>query len=134
MPVVAKLKQISEYTSEADVRGHTTLVDRPESKGGTDRGPMGGEHFLVALGGCFMSNLLALVRNRGASVTDIEVRVEGLIDGTPKHFTEISVKISGNAEDHEQFEKLALMAERACIMANTVKDAVKLSFAVDPAA
>lgn len=130
MPVVATLKQISEYASESDVRGHTTLVDRPDSKGGTDRGPMGGEHFLTAVGGCFMSNLLELVRNRGASVRDIEVRVEGIIEGTPKKFTAVSLAVSGKAEDQEEFEKLVLMAERACIMTNTVKDALDVSFSV----
>ena len=46
-------------TSEGQVREHRVLVDRPAAKGGHDRGPMGGELLLVALGGCFMSNLIA---------------------------------------------------------------------------
>ncbi|MEM8665738.1 MAG: OsmC family peroxiredoxin, partial [Pseudomonadota bacterium] len=62
-------KQVSPYTTEANTRGHVTLIDRPEAKGGTDRGAMGGEHLLVALGGCFMSNLLEIVRTREAAIT-----------------------------------------------------------------
>ena len=34
-------------------------MDRPEAKGGQNKGPMGGEAMLMGLGGCFMSNPLA---------------------------------------------------------------------------
>ena len=37
-------------TSEGRIRDHRVLVDRPAAKGGHDRGPMGGELLLVALG------------------------------------------------------------------------------------
>ncbi|MEO0565449.1 MAG: OsmC family protein [Chloroflexota bacterium] len=127
MGVTVNLKQISQYTTESDVRGHTTLIDRPESKGGTDRGAMGGEHLLVALGGCFMSNLLEIVRNRESDITDIHVSVDGTLDGTPKHFTAIEMHVTGTG-DADELEKFVTMAERGCIVANTLKDAVNLSF------
>ena len=37
------------------MRSHQVLVDRPVEKGGADEGPMGGELFLAAVGGCFMT-------------------------------------------------------------------------------
>jgi putative redox protein len=57
------LQQILLTTSEATMRQHKVLVDRSAAKGGTDLGPMGGELFLSAVGGCFMSNLLAAFRH-----------------------------------------------------------------------
>lgn len=130
MGIVVNLKQISPYTTEAHVREHVTLIDRPESKGGTDKGAMGGEQLLVALGGCFMSNLLEIVRTREANISDIAVEVDGTLAGTPKHFTAIELRVSGRAQDAEEFEKFVTMAERGCIVANTLKGSVELSFAV----
>ena len=60
--------QIGLSASEGTSRGHTVVMDRPEAKGGENRGAMGGEHLLMALGGCFMSNLLAAVQAREADV------------------------------------------------------------------
>lgn len=130
MAISVNLRQISPTTTEAEVRGHTTLIDRPEAKGGSDRGAMGGEHLLVALGGCFMSNLLEIVRTREAAISDIHVAVSGTLEGTPPRYTEIALAISGQTDDFAQLEKFVLMAERGCIVANTLKDAVKLSFQV----
>jgi len=59
---VTRLQQTS--TSESALREHRVLVDRPADKGGQDRGPMGGELLLAALGGCFMSNLIAAAAAR----------------------------------------------------------------------
>jgi len=42
-----KLRQVSTATSEATLRTHQVLIDRPKEKGGADAGPMGGELFLA---------------------------------------------------------------------------------------
>jgi putative redox protein len=36
-----ELQQVSESTSEASMRDHHVLIDRPQEKGGADRGRMG---------------------------------------------------------------------------------------------
>jgi len=64
------IRQTSAATSEAAIRQHKTLIDRPAAKGGDDQGPMGGELFLAAIGGCFMSNLLAAIKGREAEISD----------------------------------------------------------------
>lgn len=40
-----QLQQVSMSASEAALRTHRVLIDRPNEKGGTDSGPMGGELF-----------------------------------------------------------------------------------------
>ena len=52
--ITVHVRQIAGSTSEATLRTHKVLVDRPVAKGGADQGPMGGELFLAGLGGCFM--------------------------------------------------------------------------------
>ena len=45
-----QVRQVSASTSEATFRTHHVLIDRPVEKGGTDRGPMGGDLFLASVG------------------------------------------------------------------------------------
>lgn len=62
--IKVELRQVSASTSEASLRSHQLLIDRPQEKGGTDQGPMGGEFFLAAIGGCFMSNFAAIAARK----------------------------------------------------------------------
>ncbi len=43
--VKVEVRQISATASETAARQHKILTDRPESKGGEDRGPMGAKFF-----------------------------------------------------------------------------------------
>ncbi|MGY8815605.1 MAG: OsmC family protein [Gammaproteobacteria bacterium] len=123
--------QVSDITSEATVRTHKILVDRPQEKGGEDNGAMGGELFLVALGGCFMSNLLAAILAREVNASGMSVDVYGKLEDTPPRFTQVTLKISGNYSDSEEIERLALMSEKACIVANTIKGSVTMEIIVN---
>ena len=62
--VQVNVRQIGSSYSEGTARDHKAIMDRPEAKGGENRGAMGGEHLLMSLGGCFMSNLLAAIQSR----------------------------------------------------------------------
>ena len=128
--IVAHVEQVSESTSEGRARSHRVRCDRPEAKGGNDAGPMGGELFLMGLGGCFMSNLLAAVKAREADVSGLQVELKATLDGTPPRFTSVDMRITGSYTDREEMEKMAVIAERGCIVANTVKDAVELQISV----
>jgi putative redox protein len=125
--VNVSVKQISASTSECTTRQHHILSDRPEAKGGADRGPMGGEMLLMGLGGCFMSNLLAAVRAREAQVSDLAIQVAGTLAEAPARFAAIRMTISGTYADRAEMEKLVTIAERGCIVANTLKNALQLS-------
>ena len=125
--VNVSVNKISASTSACTARHHKILSDRPEAKGGTDRGPMGGEMLLMGLGGCFMSNLLAAVRAREAPVSGLAIDVAGTLAEAPVRFTAIRMTISGTYADRAEMEKLVTIAERGCIVANTLKNAVQLS-------
>ena len=115
------IRQTSPSTSEAAIRQHKLLVDRPAAKGGDDQGPMGGELFLAAIGGCFMSNLLAAIKGREAGVSDVHTEVMGVLDGSPACFTAVELNVTAKYSDREQFEKLVDIADRGCIMMNTLR-------------
>jgi putative redox protein len=82
---------------------------------------MGGELFVASLGGCFMSNLIAAFQGRALVPRDLSMTVKGTLDGTPPRFQKIAVQVRGKGIDRDQMEKMVLIAERGCIVANTLK-------------
>jgi putative redox protein len=125
--IKATVSQTSLSASQGQARSHAVPVDRPVEKGGEDQGPMGGELMLIGLGGCFMSNLLAAAKAREVPATNMSVDVIGLVADAPTRFSEIELRVSGDIQDRGIFIKLVTIAERGCIVANTLRDAVKLT-------
>ena len=116
-----QLRQISASTSEATIGRHQVLIDRPTAKGGADTGPMGGELFLAAVGGCFMSNLLAAIRAREAEISDVRVEVAGSLADAPARFAGLELRVAAESRDRELLERLVEIADRGCIMMNTLR-------------
>jgi len=116
-----QLRQISASTSEATMGRHQVLIDRPTAKGGADAGPMGGELFLAAVGGCFMSNLLAAIRAREAEISDVRVEVVGSLADSPARFAGVELRVAAESRDRELLERLVEIADRGCIMMNTLR-------------
>lgn len=116
-----QLHQVSTSTSEATIRDHQVLIDRPVAKGGTNMGPMGGELFLAAVGGCFMSNLLAAIKAREAEISEIRTEVIGTLADAPVRFEAVELNVTAVSVDRELFERVVEIADRACIMMNTLR-------------
>jgi putative redox protein len=116
-----QIHQISASTSEATMGRHHVLIDRPGAKGGTDMGPMGGELFLAGVGGCFMSNLLAAIRAREAEISGVRTEVIGTLADSPARFAAIELLVTAKSDDRELLERLVEIADRACIMMNTLR-------------
>ncbi len=128
MPTITvNLNQVDDATTSAQIRQHRLDIDRPEAKGGHDKGAMGGELFLASLGGCFNSNMLAAIKARDLPIEDIAIEVSGELVAAPARFTAVDMVVKSDYPDRDALEKLVLMSERACIMVNTVKDSVDLS-------
>jgi putative redox protein len=129
--LAVEIDQIGRSTSRAKARSHELLVDRPKEKEGEDRGPLGGELLLVSLGGCFLSTLLAAVNTRSADVSNVKVSVTGMIGGVPERFEAMDLKVSATYSDEDLMRKLVNIAERGCLVTNTLKDAVNISVTVE---
>jgi putative redox protein len=132
MPEVSlTVNQINASASKACARDHSFTMDRPKAKGGDDKGMMGGEALLAGLGGCFMSNLLAAAVARGIVLSNVKADVTGqLSDEGPSRFVAISLSISGDSSAPDEFSKLVAIAEKGCIVANTLRSSVELAVQV----
>ena len=132
--VSVEIEQVGPSTGRASARTHTVFVDRPVEKGGSDRGPLGGEYLLIALGGCFLSTLLAAARAREADVSNVRVSVAGTIGGVPERFESMVVRVAAKYGDADVMRKLVAMSERGCLVTNTLKDAVALEVTLETSA
>lgn len=130
MSIQVQVNQVSDSAAEGVARSHQVFIDRPTEKGGEDKGMMGGEYLLVALGGCFMSNLLAAIKAREADIKDVKLQINGTLESAPSRFSDIEVQVSAEASDRAQLEKLVEMADRACISSNTLRRAANVTFTV----
>jgi putative redox protein len=127
----ARIEHVSHTTSQATVRSHTVLVDRPVAKGGRDLGPAGGEYLLVALGGCFTSHLLAASHARDAAISDVRVHVTGTLDGTPERFSAFALDVSATCNDAALARKLIAIAGRACQVVSTLRQVAPIAIAYE---
>ncbi|MCB9384120.1 MAG: OsmC family protein [Bryobacterales bacterium] len=130
MAIRIELTQSGPTTTEAAIRSHRTYVDRPVAKGGADLGPMGGELLLASLGGCFASNLFAAAKAREVSLEGVVITVEGELGEAPQRFASVAMRVSGGGVDRDHLDKLVTIADRACIVANTLRNAVALTVLV----
>lgn len=128
--VTVIVEQISGTASRGNARGFNVVMDRPETKGGTNEGMMGGEALLNGLGGCFMSNLLAAAKARDIVLSNAHAEIEGDLADAPSRFSAIRMSISAQCEPPEELAKLVRIAENGCIVANTLKAAVALSIQI----
>ena len=125
-----RLRQIAATTTEAVVGPHHVLIDRPVEKGGSGAGPMGGELFLASVGGCFMSNLLAAIRAHELPVSDVRTVVTGTVDGAPARFTGIRLHVTAGNAAPDDMKKLVEIADRGCIMMNTLRGTLDVTIQV----
>jgi len=132
--ISVEVEQVGPSTGSATTRSHTVFVDRPVEKGGSDRGPLGGEYLLISLGGCFLSTLLAAVRTREADVSNVRVSVVGTVGGVPDRFESMALRVSGKYSDEDLMRKLLVLSERGCLVTNTLKDAVAISVTLEKSA
>ena len=128
MPTIhATVDQIDHSSSKGEVRDHTLVMDRPEPKGGQNKGPMGGEALLLGLGGCFMSNLLAAAKARDIAINNASLDIAGELADSPARYAAIHMKVSAQCGAPGELRKLSTIAERGCLVANTLRKAVDLT-------
>lgn len=129
--VTTTISQIEASTAAlTHIRDHTLVTDRPAEKGGANQGPMGGELLVASLGACFMSNLIAASQGREIEAKGLSITVSGTLDGTPPRFQKMAMQVNCKGIDRDQMEKLVTIAERGCIVANTLRQFIEVEIAI----
>jgi putative redox protein len=128
--IIVTLQHAGDSVTTGQARSHSVVVDRPEEKGGSDKGPMGGELLLLALGGCFLSTFLGVLKADGHPLDRelVGLTVTGVLTPAPTRFTSITVEVTAPAELEAELAKPFLKAERGCIVHNSIKDSIAVAF------
>ena len=77
-----------------------------------------------------MSNLIAAFQGRKLEAKELSITVKGRLEGTPPRFQKMAMEVRGNATDRDQMEKMVTIAERGCIVANTLKQFMDVEISV----
>jgi hypothetical protein len=73
-----------------------------------------------------MSTLLAAIRAGEAEVSDVRTEVIGTLAESPARFSAIQLHVSVDSLDRELLEHVVEIAERTCIMMNTLRGTLDL--------
>ena len=68
-----------------------------------------------------MSNLLAAIRARDLGISGVQTEVTGVLADSPTRFESVELRISADTLDRELLDKLVEIADRGCIMMNTLR-------------
>ncbi|MEO1643769.1 MAG: OsmC family protein [Chloroflexota bacterium] len=126
------VRQVDATVTVATARQHEVVIDRPVDAGGTDEGAKARELFLMALGGCFINNLKAAINARDADIQDVHVDVIGTADGPPRRYVAIEMVVHARYTDDALMQKIVTIAERGCLLSNTLKGSVDMSVTIAP--
>jgi putative redox protein len=78
--VVAKIVPGINRQITANIRGHEVIMDVRKARGGDDTAPTPPEYLTVALGGCILNLIRLMAVEKNATLENLAVTVEGLID------------------------------------------------------
>ena len=86
---------------------------------------------MLDLGGCFLSNLLAAIGTRSAEVSDVHVKVSAAIGGVPERVEAMTLHVTAKYSDTDLMRKLLSVAERGCLVTNTLKNAMVIEIVLE---
>ena len=73
-----------------------------------------------------MSNLLAAIKARETPISDVQTEVTGTLGESPARFVALELRVTSEGADPELLQKLVDIADRGCIMMNTLRDKLEL--------
>jgi putative redox protein len=121
-----EVKLVDGMAFQADVGGHSLMLDAAPDAGGRARGPRPVDLILVALAGCTGMDVISILRKMHQVVTDYRVEVEGTRrEEHPRIFTHIVVEhvVEGVALSPEAVQRaVTLSRDRYCSVGGMLGD------------
>jgi putative redox protein len=77
-----------------------------------------------------MSNLLAAIKARDSQISDVRMEVVGALADAPARFEAIDLYVTDESADPEVLEQLVEIADRGCIMMNTLRGKLDIRMGV----
>jgi putative redox protein len=68
-----------------------------------------------------MSTLLAAIKARDVEISHVSVEVVGFLADSPARFSGVELHVTAESGDRDLLERLVEIADRGCIMMNTLR-------------
>ena len=117
----AVVRRRDGYEHEIEMRQHRLIIDEPEDKGGTDRGPMPAELLAASLGSCTAITMEMYAARKEWGLGSVEVAVdftEATVDDPPT----FDVRITLGAQLSEENRERLLTIAGKCPVHKALKD------------
>jgi putative redox protein len=117
----AVVRRRDGYEHEIEMRQHRLIIDEPEDKGGTDRGPMPAELLAASLGSCTAITMEMYAARKEWGLGSVEVAVdftEATVDDPPT----FDVRITLGAQLSEENRDRLLTIAGKCPVHKALKD------------
>jgi len=117
----AVVRRRDGYEHQIEMRQHRLIIDEPEDKGGTDRGPMPAELLAASLGSCTAITMEMYAARKEWGLGSVEVAVdftEATVDDPPT----FDVRITLGAQLSEENRDRLLTIAGKCPVHKALKD------------
>lgn len=121
-PVSTKCVAKSEGTSREVV----FFTDKPEEKGGTDKGPMSSELFAAAVASCHMTTAKKIADKRKVAFSSLQCRALVHFEGDDIERLELRFTVDSPAGEKD-WDTVLRLAARACTVGRAVRVPVEHS-------
>lgn len=123
----ALVETVGPKTTRATVRRHVFYVDKPSVKGGTDKGPMASEYFLVALASCHITTAHKVAEKRRVELDAVRIEAGCWFDGDLLKKIRLEIRTQGNLTDEER-DTVFRLTERICTIGQATKTPIERVF------
>jgi len=132
---VIETQWMGKMQFNALVNGHTIIMDAPERVGGEDNGTIPKPLVLTALSGCTGMDIVAILRNAGKEVRDLNIKVTGELS-KQKPIEYLAMHIVYDFKGHESCKEAALDAvmvsqEKYCGVSHMLRKALPVTWEVN---
>lgn len=119
---------------EAEIDGHTLMMDASEKVGGQNLGPTPKPLLMASLGGCTAMDVISLAKKMRQEVESFEIELEGdITEEHPMKYEAIKMiyKFKGRNLEKEKLEKAVnLSQEKYCGVSATLQNSVKIAYEI----
>lgn len=119
---------------EANVSGHSVMMDAVPAVGGEDKGSRPKELMLAALAGCTGMDVVSILKKMRVEFSALNIRVEAdVTEDHPRHYNKMVViyEFTGQNLQMEQLKKaVELSQERYCGVSFVYKKAMEVAYEI----
>ncbi len=128
------VKWSGDMAFQADVDGHTLLLDTSPEHGGHKTGPRPKPLLMVSLAGCTAMDVISILKKMKVDPVTFNVHAEGtLTDEHPKQFTSIHLiyEFTGDNIPLDKVQRaIELSQDKYCGVSATLKKAIPVTYEI----